>query len=96
LPRTRQAIAGALEAGTNPALVQQWITQVRAEKAGTGTELRQLTGGRTMTHDAINDVVDPLTGVREPSPRRPKSSTYEFVSDGQHDPIINQIYTTGD
>jgi hypothetical protein len=53
----------ALEAGTDPAIVQQWITQVQAEKAGAEAELRQLTGRHTMTSDEINTVIDALAGI---------------------------------
>jgi hypothetical protein len=53
----------ALEAGTDPAVVQQWITQVQAEKAVAEADLRQLTGRRTMTHEEINTVVEALSGI---------------------------------
>jgi site-specific DNA recombinase len=44
----------ALDAGTDPVLAQQWITQVQAGKAVAEADLRQLTGRRTMTADEIN------------------------------------------
>ena len=37
----------ALEVGTDPTLVQQWITQVQADKAQAEAELRRLAGRRT-------------------------------------------------
>ena len=53
----------ALEAGTDPTLVQQWTTQIQAEKATAEAELRQLTGRRTMTTNEINTVVKALSGI---------------------------------
>ncbi len=53
----------ALEAGTDPAVVQQWITQVQAEKAIAGADLRQLTGRRTMSPEEINTMVEALSGM---------------------------------
>lgn len=53
----------ALEAGTDPTLVQQWTTQVQAEKATVEAELRQLTGRRTMTPDEIDTMVEALSGI---------------------------------
>jgi hypothetical protein len=53
----------ALEAGTDPALVQQWINQVQAERAIAEAELRQLTGRRAMTADEIQTIVEALSGI---------------------------------
>ena len=53
----------ALEAGTDPTVVQQWITQVQAEKATAEAELRQLTSRRTMTPEEINTIVEALGGI---------------------------------
>ncbi len=53
----------ALEAGTDPTLVQQWTTQVQAEKATAQAELRHLTGRHTMTPEEINTVVEALAGI---------------------------------
>jgi site-specific DNA recombinase len=53
----------ALDAGTDPVLVQQWITQVQAEKAIAAADLRQITGRRTMTADEINLLVDAMSGI---------------------------------
>lgn len=39
----------ALDAGTDPVLVQQWITQVQAEKAVAEADLRRITDRRTTT-----------------------------------------------
>jgi site-specific DNA recombinase len=44
----------ALDAGTDPTLVQQWIAQVQAEKALAKADLRRTTGRRTMTAEQIN------------------------------------------
>lgn len=48
----------ALDAGTDPVLVQQWITQIQAEKAVAEADLRRSTGRRTMTADEINTLVE--------------------------------------
>ncbi len=53
----------ALEAGTDPALVQQWITQVQAERAVAEAEARQLSGRRTMTADEIRTIVEALSDI---------------------------------
>jgi site-specific DNA recombinase len=53
----------ALDAGTDPTLVQQWITQVQAEKAAAEADLRQITGRRTMTADEINTLVEAMSGI---------------------------------
>ena len=53
----------ALEAGTDPTLIQQWTTQIKAEQATAEADLRQLTGRRTMTSAEINTVVDALAGI---------------------------------
>ncbi|WP_233605794.1 hypothetical protein [Micromonospora sp. Llam0] len=53
----------ALEAGTDPALVQQWTTQVQAETATAEAELRQVTGRRAMTPAEIQTVVEELSGI---------------------------------
>jgi len=53
----------ALDAGTDPLLVQQWITRVQAEKAVAAANLRQITGRRTMTADDINTLVDAMSGI---------------------------------
>ena len=53
----------ALDAGTDPAVVQQWITQVQAEKAIAEADLRQLTGRPTMSPEEINTVVEALSGM---------------------------------
>ena len=53
----------ALDAGTDPTLIQQWTTQVQAEKAAAEADLRQLTDRRTMTPDEINTVVEALAGI---------------------------------
>lgn len=53
----------ALDAGTDPVLVQQWITQVQAEKAVAEADLRRITGRRTMTADEINTLVEAMAGI---------------------------------
>ena len=53
----------ALDAGTDPALVQQWITQVQAEKAVADADLRRITGRRIMTTDEINTLVEAMSGI---------------------------------
>ncbi|MEN3608369.1 recombinase family protein [Plantactinospora sp. ZYX-F-223] len=53
----------ALEAGTDPVLVQRWTTQVQAEKSVAEAELRQLTARRAMTPDEINTIVEALNGI---------------------------------
>jgi hypothetical protein len=53
----------ALDAGTDPVLVQQWITHVQAEKATAAADLRQITGRRTMTVDEISTLVDAMSGI---------------------------------
>jgi site-specific DNA recombinase len=53
----------ALDAGTDPVLVQQWITQVQAEKAVAAANLRQITGRRVMTADEIGTLVDAMSGI---------------------------------
>jgi hypothetical protein len=53
----------ALEAGTDPKLVQEWITQVQAEKAVAEAELRRAGGKRTMTADEIGTIVEALSGI---------------------------------
>jgi hypothetical protein len=53
----------ALDAGTDPAQVQQWITQVQAEKAVAEADLRRITGRRTMTPNEINTLVEAMSGI---------------------------------
>jgi hypothetical protein len=53
----------ALDAGTDPALVQQWITQVQAKKAVAEADIRRITGRRTMTPEEINTVVEAMAGI---------------------------------
>jgi DNA invertase Pin-like site-specific DNA recombinase len=53
----------ALDAGTDPVLIQQWITQVQAEKAVAEADLRQITGRRIVTSDEINTLVDAMSGI---------------------------------
>jgi len=53
----------ALDAGTDPVVVQQWITQVQAEKVTAEAELRQITGRRVMTADEIGTLVDAMSGI---------------------------------
>jgi site-specific DNA recombinase len=55
----------ALDAGTDPGLVLQWITQVQAEKAVAEADLRQITGRRIMTPDEINTLVEAMAGIAE-------------------------------
>jgi site-specific DNA recombinase len=43
----------ALEAGTDPGLVQLWISEVQAERTVAETTLRQLTNPSAMTHEQI-------------------------------------------
>ncbi|MBV1854615.1 recombinase family protein, partial [Catellatospora tritici] len=53
----------ALEVGTDPVLVQQWIAQAQAEKAAAESELRALTGRRTMTPGEIGTLVEAMSGI---------------------------------
>jgi hypothetical protein len=53
----------ALDAGTDPVLVQQWISQVQAQKAVAEADLRQITGRRIMTIDEINTLVEAMSGI---------------------------------
>jgi len=54
----------ALDAGTDPVLVQQWITQVQAEKAVAEADLRRITGRRIMTAEEINTLVEAMAASR--------------------------------
>ena len=47
----------------DPVLVQQWITQVQAEKAVAEADLRRITGRRIMTADEINTLVEAMAGI---------------------------------
>jgi DNA invertase Pin-like site-specific DNA recombinase len=53
----------ALDAGTDPILVQQWITQIQAERAVAEADLRQLTGRSAMTAEEINTLVETMSGI---------------------------------
>jgi site-specific DNA recombinase len=53
----------ALDAGTDPTLVQQWITQVQAEKTVAEADLRQIAGRHTMTPDEINSLVETMADI---------------------------------
>ena len=55
----------ALDAGTDPVLVQQWITQVQAERAVAAADLRQITGRRSLTADEISTMVDAMSGIAQ-------------------------------
>jgi site-specific DNA recombinase len=50
----------ALEAGTDPSLVQRWISEVQAERTVAETRLRQLTNPRTLTSEQIAQLVAEL------------------------------------
>lgn len=53
----------ALEAGTDPALVQQWIAETKAQMSIVESELRTLGGRRFMTPDEIATLVDAVSGI---------------------------------
>ncbi len=53
----------ALEAGTDPALVQQWIAETQAEKAVAESALRATDGRRGMTTDEIRTIVEAMSGI---------------------------------
>jgi site-specific DNA recombinase len=54
----------ALDAGADPTVVQQWITEVQAEKAVAQAELRDRAGGRrVMTADEIKIIIDAIPGI---------------------------------
>jgi site-specific DNA recombinase len=53
----------ALDAGTDPVLVQQWITQVQAEKAVAEADLRRINGRHIMTAEEIKTLVEAMAGI---------------------------------
>lgn len=53
----------ALEAGTDPVLVQQWIAETQAEKAVAESALRAAGGRRGMTADEIRTLVEAMSGI---------------------------------
>ncbi|GAA3381604.1 recombinase family protein [Cryptosporangium minutisporangium] len=59
-----QRYRAALEAGTDPALIQQWTAEVQAERVQAEAKIRELTGRQRMTTEEINALVNALGGIR--------------------------------
>jgi site-specific DNA recombinase len=77
----------ALDAGTDPVVVQQWITQIQAEKSVAAADLRQITGRRTMTAEEIGTLVDAMSGIamilKQADPAD-KAEVYQHSESGSH------------
>lgn len=92
----------ALDAGTDPVLVQQWITQVQAEKAVAEADLRRSTGRRTMTADEINTLVEDIAGfatiLRKPTLQtKPRSTGNSLAAKAALLSALGvQVYLCGD
>jgi site-specific DNA recombinase len=72
----------ALEAGTDPAVVSQWITEVQAERKSADEELRRRRPASALTEDDIRAIVESLTdlvGVLEAAAPAKKASLYESL-----------------
>jgi hypothetical protein len=55
----------ALEAGTDPGLVQQWIAEVQAERTSTERALQRLTTRRPMIAAELQELIDGLSGIAQ-------------------------------
>jgi hypothetical protein len=78
LARYRQA----LEAGTDPAVVARWISEVQAERRAAEEELRQRRPAAVLTEDDIRMMVESfgdLVGVLEAAEPTKKAALYESL-----------------
>ncbi|MFG1923292.1 recombinase family protein [Cryptosporangium sp. NPDC048952] len=55
-----QRYRAALEAGTDPSLIQQWTAEVQAERVQAEAKIRELTGRQRMTTEEIKALVNAL------------------------------------
>lgn len=70
----------ALEAGTDPAVVAQWINEVQAERKAAEEELRRRRPAAALTEDDIRAMVESLSdivGVLEAADPAKKAALYE-------------------
>ena len=72
----------ALEAGTDPAVIARWISEVQAERRSAEEELRRRRPAATLTEDDIHAMVESigdLVGVLETADPQKKAGLYESL-----------------
>lgn len=55
----------ALDAGTDPKIITEWIAQTQAERSLAEARLRQRNGTKRLTRDQINHIVTALTSLAQ-------------------------------